>query len=399
MYYAKNKKKKWYNPCSANHITIIILLILAGVSLSFVFNGGILDKSQQAVNEYANASQKEQDLLDKIDKYLENELGNITTDDEKREGIITELVKPGDYVEYNPTVIDKNGNKVEESKLTYTSPIGNIPTTKGEMITHGNGYSEQTYTANDSIKWQVLTVNKDTGVVELISENPIKTDENEGFWLSGGIGYLYVEEELARTCSIYGYGADTSLNINYTIGGPDEEIKKQINNNGARSININDIDKLANITEEDKKLLDSNYGRKDMLKEAVYYPSLYSTNTTSPGMSENKKIDILYNKYAYINEKVEDITLRNIIFKNSAYWLSSRCFVIGKFNEEVVCHNVSLVIRSNGIGDYCFVDGKIDSFKLENSGHYGNSIRPIITLKPNIEVIESENNSNVWILK
>ena len=64
-------------------ITIIILLILAGVSLSFVFNGGILDKSQQAVNEYENASQKEQDLLDKIDKYLENELGEIANDEPK----------------------------------------------------------------------------------------------------------------------------------------------------------------------------------------------------------------------------------------------------------------------------------------------------------------------------
>ena len=64
-------------------ITIIILLILAGVSLSFVFNGGILDKSQQAVNEYENASQKEKDLLDKIDKYLENELGEIANDEPK----------------------------------------------------------------------------------------------------------------------------------------------------------------------------------------------------------------------------------------------------------------------------------------------------------------------------
>ena len=56
-------------------ITIIVLLILAGVSLSFVFNGGILDKSQQAVDKYQNESEKEQDLLDKIDKYLGNELG------------------------------------------------------------------------------------------------------------------------------------------------------------------------------------------------------------------------------------------------------------------------------------------------------------------------------------
>ena len=59
------------------------MLILAGVSLSFVFNGGILDKSQQAVNEYENASQTEQDLLDKIDQYLENELGEIANDEPK----------------------------------------------------------------------------------------------------------------------------------------------------------------------------------------------------------------------------------------------------------------------------------------------------------------------------
>ena len=53
--------------------------------MSFVFNGGILDKSQQAVNEYENASQKEQEILDKIDKYLENELGDIKDDSEEEQ--------------------------------------------------------------------------------------------------------------------------------------------------------------------------------------------------------------------------------------------------------------------------------------------------------------------------
>ena len=159
-------------------ITIIILLILAGVSLSFVFNGGILDKSQQTVNEYQNASQKEQDLLDQIDKYIENELGEMNTDDnvEQIEGNITDLVKPGDYVEYNPTVIDKNGTPVDSDKLTYTSPIGTIPTTEGEMITHGNGNSSQTFTANNTTRWRVLDVDKSSGKVELISEYPIQTD-------------------------------------------------------------------------------------------------------------------------------------------------------------------------------------------------------------------------------
>ena len=58
-------------------ITIIILLILAGVSLSFVFNGGILDKSQQAVDEYQKAASEEENELDKIDKYLEEKLKEI----------------------------------------------------------------------------------------------------------------------------------------------------------------------------------------------------------------------------------------------------------------------------------------------------------------------------------
>ena len=64
-------------------ITIIVLLILAGVSISFVFNGGILDKAQSAVNEYESASKEEQNLLEQIDKYIENELGDITNDEPK----------------------------------------------------------------------------------------------------------------------------------------------------------------------------------------------------------------------------------------------------------------------------------------------------------------------------
>ena len=232
-------------------ITIIILLILAGVSLSFVFNGGILDKSQQTVNEYQNASQKEQDLLDQIDKYIENELGEMNTDDnvEQIEGNITDLVKPGDYVEYNPTVIDKNGTPVDSDKLTYTSPIGTIPTTEGEMITHGNGNSSQTFTANNTTRWRVLDADKSSGKVELISEYPIQTDEGKNFILEGGIGYLYASEELSRICSIYGYGygADTSMEISYSVGGPEDElITGKIQNTGARSITIEDINKKEN---------------------------------------------------------------------------------------------------------------------------------------------------------
>ena len=36
-------------------ITIIVLLILAGVSITFALQGGILDNAKKAVNEYNNA--------------------------------------------------------------------------------------------------------------------------------------------------------------------------------------------------------------------------------------------------------------------------------------------------------------------------------------------------------
>ena len=60
-------------------ITIIVLLILAGVSLSFVFNGGILDKSQQAVNEYQNAANNESEILEYIDSTLEQKINEINS--------------------------------------------------------------------------------------------------------------------------------------------------------------------------------------------------------------------------------------------------------------------------------------------------------------------------------
>ena len=60
-------------------ITIIVLLILAGVSLSFVFNGGILDKSQQAVNEYQNAANNESDILQYINSTLEQKINEINS--------------------------------------------------------------------------------------------------------------------------------------------------------------------------------------------------------------------------------------------------------------------------------------------------------------------------------
>ena len=63
-------------------ITIIVLMILAGISLSFVLgDNGILKKAQESADAYKNASQSEQQTLQNIENYLYGENGGNNTGD------------------------------------------------------------------------------------------------------------------------------------------------------------------------------------------------------------------------------------------------------------------------------------------------------------------------------
>ena len=52
-------------------VTIIVLIILAGVTLNIVLdNDGIINKAKQVADDYENAQREEQELLGQIEKYL-----------------------------------------------------------------------------------------------------------------------------------------------------------------------------------------------------------------------------------------------------------------------------------------------------------------------------------------
>ena len=54
-------------------VTIIILLILAGVTLSLALgNSGLFKKAQNAADRYTAASENEADLMNWVDKYSQN---------------------------------------------------------------------------------------------------------------------------------------------------------------------------------------------------------------------------------------------------------------------------------------------------------------------------------------
>ena len=51
-------------------ITIIVLLILAGVTISIVLHTGIIDNSQKAVDQYAYEQQREEEALKSLSGYM-----------------------------------------------------------------------------------------------------------------------------------------------------------------------------------------------------------------------------------------------------------------------------------------------------------------------------------------
>ena len=292
-------------------------------------------------------------------------------------GNLSSQVNVGDYVAY------KAGTH------SYTSK-------KGTGTTGGNGYdTPQTFTSNDDIKWRVLS--KENNEVVLISEEPLQTDDNKNFYLNGAIGYLYAEEELNKICSIYGHGvgANTSKTFSYEVGDVVEGVegveKRTLTGSGARSITVEDVNKICGVTPSTE--LNSNYGKK--YTDTLYYP----TRKTPTGKSISKASRT--EKQTYYNYKGADkiSTTSNeykMLFRNAAdtfnisYWLASRCVLSG-FGSSYHVHK--LWVGEVGSNLVCIAGYGADFAEYAND--YG--IRPVVYLKSNIQTA-GKDSSGAWTI-
>lgn len=313
---------------------------------------------------------------------------------------VEDYVKVGDYVDYNPTIASKDGTKVEESKLSYTSPIG----TASE---HGNGYSEQTFKATKNTQWRVLSI--ENGTVELISRNGIKTfDKDLDFFIKGARGYLYAEQELNEVCKIfgYGYGADTTKGGSYTVGGPlDTLVTGKIEGTGARSITVEDINKIAGVYEEngqmkysDGTIINSNYGDTTKPTENIKFPTIdINKGDNITGISKLAQLKNVKNtEYSYKKDKMANQDISEILFENN-YWLASRSIN----TESMYSFCVSFVFGQNVYIGYTGVCYDLDGDFIERD--LSGTIRPIVTLKKNVidlsNIDSNPEGINVWHLK
>ena len=408
-------------------ITIIVMLILLGVTVTTSINGNLIGTTKQATEESRGMDVEKAKELWLMDVKEAEKNGTTPKDldtilnELKEEGLLSEEeiniikesetksitigsrdisfskdekstlpdVKIGDYINYDPNQRVSEENK---EKLQYTSHYG----AAGDNPSNGNGQSEQVFTANSSVKWRVFNVDE-SGVITLISETAIGADGKSDFKLDMGIGYMYAEEEIQNACAIYGYGygADKTRNITYTIGGPFDEQTKTITGTGARSIKISDI------------TLPVEYELEEItLSEAVYYPEINGSETRG-GQSTEKQATFNCIKNNYYNiEKTEENTIWYEITMNSQYWLATRGNRDANTTEEgeyigFCVWEIQPYYKSYRAASK-YICGGMKGKMSSSSGNVGVSgfgIRPLVTLRKNIKLEKDPNNENSWILK
>ena len=433
-------------------ISIIILLILATVSISLVMNGNLIGKSKSAVDKYSDEEIAEQIKLAysewQMGRYMgetktaaifvKEKLNEVfgtgtVTDVIENNGVLTiffsneneylynigtsivekkakwkangdgtwthsiseDKIQIGDIVNYDPTK-DVNGNTLTTTYTSYAA--ANTAENKNNGRTSGYD-SDQTFSVNAKTNgWRVLGVNE-SGQIELISSDPITTVSNKNYYLKGEKGYLDGPNELNAICSIFGQGK-----------GADS----------ARSLKVDDVDKLAGITtDEDKKAITYNVygytykyrypeGGSNMQYKVIMgtYVSPWIDETNSnyqtfrmPGAELSTEInstnpiespELTHTAYSYsISEKITKTNISDLICSGKNYWLASNFIIPSSGGSEF---GVFRIIYE-GVNLYY---GRL-FFSNNTESSYSTGIRPVVTLKSNIQL--SGNSAAGWTIQ
>lgn len=354
-------------------ITIIIMLILAGISIQAITQTNLFGKTEQAKGEMDNAQKKENETLssytDRINEYLPDTLSYKVSNGE---------IEIGSYVNYVPDEVTENDEK-------YKELISNLATYSGNTDEDYNTAEEIKQEKN--VKWRVLDV-KD-GQVRLISAEPTNGEKMDAYiQLENYDGYNNAVKLIDDTCS--------TLYNNAKIASKVQNLK------------IEDIEEK--MKEKDYSKFNENYGKTfTYTTENRYYPNILlkekeqevtigetTIKGTELGQSEqneyikqekaNEEADTLKVKYTYWNKTMNQEDFNNVkyyeLFINNGeknydcYWLSSRC--------------VDAPSDCAGFGVYYVYLGSVDSFDLYSSDgddfSDNNACRPVITLNSNVQI-------------
>ena len=359
-------------------VTIVVLLILAGVSINLVLgNNGIIAKAKDAETKSAEASQNDLKGMNALTEEMNNALG-------EKPKVDLSKYKIGDYVNYT---YDTAENYVLTSATCGSSsnPADGIPQTTG-------------------LKWRILNIDEANGTVDLISENPTGTS----VYFSNILGYNNGPYFMNEICK--------AQYSNKTLG---------VN---ARSINLLDMEKhltAAGIAARNAYSSNVKYGTTKTYTSNTKYPSLYAgqkgagVNVAEVNASTIAQPDITKGNDPYEESKAiaktepttdntsgtgNPLTVTQIyynisinstnygdaykVLSNSTwYWVASR--YVGTYSDSA---GFGLRIADNST----YGDGMFNS---NGSSYNGNvRLRPVVSLSSSI-LSDTKDVSGAWNLK
>ena len=358
-------------------VTIVVLLILAGVTISLLLDeNGIITKSKDARNANRAGAIKEEITLWKADKFAaDNGAGSHESMDDflarlKTRGLISDEdiatikdtrklqvgketivfpsdaktlvqafkdneIKVGDYLNYN--------DYVDETKTCTT-------------LTNENGWADQKYTATKNTYWQVLGLDSTGEKLMLISQSPIKKEMKEEQTtgvIKNKIRLASIENAVKLAASAGGTTTDWEKTPYLVLKGAYSYVNgKTILNNisgiystslgTAESLTAEEINRLIGVTVDytNKKVYANSdpsvnidgykvLGNQYTYKASDYTPESYINNKTNATAGKQTDPATAY-YYEWSNLTIDD-TLKTMLFSGTtsdanfakSYWLGS----------------------------------------------------------------------------
>ena len=362
-------------------VTIVVLLILAGVSINMVLGeNGIVTKAKDARDKTEQAKQNDLASMDQFIKDMDdilNDNGTPGGDDTPTatktlvEAFNAGELKIGDYVEYKPT-----------EGQTYTS------------ATNENGWADQTYTVDTTTTWRVLGLSDDGSQVLLTSGSPIKKnmdtsstndwDKDPYLYMKGAYAYVNCEKMLNDICAIYSTDLGT-----------------------ARSMTIEDINKACGVVvdyDENKVYLASDTNKTNIDQAEVlgqtytYTASDYTPESYIDGKKNATAGETVtatgynYDIKSMTGTKIGNTTLGSLLFDKTtsdgnyakAYWLASPGVHVF---SSVAGFGPGVVVDVAGAGfNYFGSDGAWGAIRC--------AVRPVVSLKSDVTTAQVKKLAN-----
>ena len=394
-------------------VTIVVLLILAGVSINALFgDSGIINKAKDAQNRMDEATKNDLDSINSLNEWIDGKINGTTGSGGTVEGQEGSLLAM--YQKAQKESCDNADGKCNDAThlhigdyVDYKNPTsGTAEVTSAESGVYGNDSNgnatvniTQTYTLSttkNNVKWRVLGIDSETGGLKLIAADPIERDANPALltavsagsednllYLNGAESYVYGPTAMNKIGAMY-------LNSTYATK--------------ARSATMDDVNEVTGVTtpEEIKKVNMlagegiQQYGTSFSF-ENQYTPKLWleigkkadaTKAITVDGDGEGTKGVTGYAYYVNsTNAEITSAKMKNtraydLLFKGAdtkPYWLASRGVLAYSELADFGLAGVVIVVDGAvaGVGSDFFYSSGLE-------GGRGLAVRPVVILKSDV---------------